>query len=361
MKRLLFLLMLLSLMMPHTVLCAGDTVTAFTPFADVDFAAQAYIDIVDHWEQQTGNTLDDWSGLQDSAWMDVLASSVEKGDADVVIVPSGVALDSSNYLTVSELSELLPGISFGAVSPEGSGESIKIPMRYYFETLYVNTDTLANYATTIPVSYSDFIVSCAQIAALGGLPVANAIAEWPEIVLDCAALMGSAAESYGSEASLATTETILRDLYLVGAFGPDAFNISDTQAEEAFLSGEAAMRFDTVDFASMIPEERAEHVMAIPLPGMETNHALVGFPTYGLAVCRSVLENAEHRDAVLSFVSELLNHRSALLTPATGGLADSIANLASAAEVTTGILYDRNVEGFDDWAEKVISHLMENQ
>ena len=37
-----------------SALAAGTTVTTFTPFADMDFAAQGYMDIVTAWEEETG-------------------------------------------------------------------------------------------------------------------------------------------------------------------------------------------------------------------------------------------------------------------------------------------------------------------
>lgn len=42
-----------------SALAAGTTVTTFTPFADMDFAAQGYMDIVTAWEEETGNIVED--------------------------------------------------------------------------------------------------------------------------------------------------------------------------------------------------------------------------------------------------------------------------------------------------------------
>ena len=38
-----------------SALAAGTTVTTFTPFADMDFAAQGYMDLITAWEDETGN------------------------------------------------------------------------------------------------------------------------------------------------------------------------------------------------------------------------------------------------------------------------------------------------------------------
>lgn len=52
-----------------SALAAGTTVTTFTPFADMDFAAQGYMDIVTAWEEETGNIVEDYSGLQDDLFL----------------------------------------------------------------------------------------------------------------------------------------------------------------------------------------------------------------------------------------------------------------------------------------------------
>ena len=48
---------------------AGVTLRAFTPFADMDFAAQHYMDMITAWEEKTGNVIEDYSGSLDEVWM----------------------------------------------------------------------------------------------------------------------------------------------------------------------------------------------------------------------------------------------------------------------------------------------------
>ena len=42
-----------------SALASGVTLRVFTPFADADFAAQAYMDAVTAWENETGNLVED--------------------------------------------------------------------------------------------------------------------------------------------------------------------------------------------------------------------------------------------------------------------------------------------------------------
>ena len=99
----------------------------------------------------------------------------------------------------------------------------------------------------------------------------------------------------------------MTSLSLVGGFGKDPWNASDMEMEQAFLSGNAAMRFDTVDLAARIPTDRQDRVKVIMLPGMDgqSRAQLPGTPGYGISITRSCLES-DRRDTALEFVAEML-------------------------------------------------------
>ena len=84
---------------------AGVTLRVFTPFADVDFAAQSYMDMVTAWEAETGNLVEDYSGLQDESWIDQMSRMVASGEADVAVVPVGSPLTGAQVLTAQELTQ----------------------------------------------------------------------------------------------------------------------------------------------------------------------------------------------------------------------------------------------------------------
>ena len=75
-----------------SALAAGTTVTTFTPFADMDFAAQGYMDLITAWEDETGNMVEDYSGLEDDLFMEQMQEMVTAGRADLVVVPLGSGL-----------------------------------------------------------------------------------------------------------------------------------------------------------------------------------------------------------------------------------------------------------------------------
>ena len=342
-------------------LATGVTLRAFTPFADMDFAAQGYMDMITAGEEETGNVVEDYSGVMDEGWMETLRNMLSSGEADVVVLPVGSGLTVNELVSAPELVAAAPDIGakkFSAMK-ESDSSMLLAPVRLYFEALYVNTDVMARYGLAVPGTFEQLLAACMVLSQNGVLPIANALCEWNEIVLDCAALSGASADQYGQQASLEGAKDVLTTLVQVGAFGSDPWNMSDLDAERAFLSGEAAMRIDADVLAQLIAPERADSVVVVNLPAKDgqARGEAVGTPAFGVAVSRACWQDPARKEAAFSFVQKLLSERS-IVTPAAGALGESIALLTAQAQDMTGILYDINPDTFDGWAESVIAALM---
>lgn len=342
-------------------MAAGVTLRAFTPFADVDFAAQGYMDMITGWEEETGNVLEDYSGAMDESWMATLEQMISSGEADVVVLPVGSGLTVNELVSAPELAAAAPqsGVKKFAAMKESDGSMLLSPVRLYWEALYVNTDVLAGYGLSVPETFEQLLVACMVLGQNGVLPIANALCEWSEIVLDCAALSGAPDGQYGQQPSLDGAKDVLMTLAQVGAFGSDPWNMSDMDAESRFLSGDAAMRIDADVLSQMIAPERADQVVVVSMPPKDgqAREAVVGTPAFGVAVTRSCWQDPARREAAISFVTRLLATQS-IVTPAAGRLGESIARLTMNAQDMTGILFDMNPDTFDAWAEGVIAALM---
>ena len=340
---------------------AGVTIKTLTPFADVDFAAQGYMDMITGWEEETGNVVEDYSGAMDESWMASMKMMIGRGEADVVVLPVGTGLTVGELVSAPELAAAAPeiGAKKFAAMKESDGSMLLSPVRINWEALYVNTDVLARYGLAVPETFEQLLTACMVLGQNGVLPIANALCEWNEIVMDCAALAGASEDQYGTPSSLEGAKDVLTVLAQVGAFGSDPWNMSDMDAENQFLAGEAAMRIDADILAQLIAPERAECVKVVNLPakdGVERSK-VVGTPAFGVAITRSCWQDASRREAALSFVGKLLGEQS-MVTSAPGMLGESIAQLTADAQDVTGLLYDMNPDTFDGWAEGVVAALM---
>ena len=348
-----------------SALAAGTTVTTFTPFADMDFAAQGYMDLITAWEDETGNMVEDYSGLEDDLLMEQMQEMVTAGKADLVVVPLGSGLTANQLVSVDELLAAAPdcGAKKMAAMTESDGSVLLTPVRFNWEALYVNADVLEANGVAVPTTYEELIVACASLAQKGILPVANAMCEWAEIALDCAAMIGAPADQYGQQTSLDGAKAVLTALTQVGGFGVDPWTLTDEQAQQAFMDGAAAMRFDGSDLAEMLPEERQDHVVAVSLSGMDgqARTALVGTPSYGLAITRACWQDDARREAALLLAAKLLtgDGAAAIGAPAyTTALGQSVAQMTASATGCAGLLYDLNPDHFEEWSESVVSALM---
>ena len=341
-------------------MAAGVTVRTFTPFADVDFAAQSYMDMITSWEEETGNAVEDYSGAMDEIWFAQLEEAMVSGSADVVVLPVGSGLTVRELVSAGELISATDiGLKMFNSMKEADGSVLLAPVRLNWEALYVNADVLAQYGLAVPETFEQLLAACAVLSQNGVTPIANALCDWNEIVLDCAALAGGPQDQYGQQASLDGAKDYLTTLAQVEAFGNDPWNMSDMDAEQLFLSGQAAMRIDAEGLASIVAQERLDSVVVVPLPPKDgaVRTAVVGTPMFGVALTRSCWEDDARCEAAVSFVEKMISEAS-LTAPVGGKLGESIAKLTANAQEMTGLLYDMNPDGFDAWAEGVIAHLM---
>jgi len=341
-------------------MAAGVTLRTYTPFADMDFASQSYMDMITAWEEETGNAVEDYSGLMDEIWFAQLQEDLAAGIADVVVLPVGSGLTVRHLVSAGELIEATDiGLKKFDAMKEPDGSVLLSPVRLNWEALYVNTDVLAQFGLAVPQTFEQLLAACAILSQSGVTPIANALCDWNEVVLDCAALAGGAQDQYGQQASLDGAKDYLSTLAQVDAFGSDPWNMADMDAEAMFLSGQAAMRIDAEGLASMVDESRLDNVVVVPLPPKDgvARTAVVGTPMFGVALSRACWEDDARCEAAVSFVQKLIGE-AGLVMPVGGKLGESIWKLTADAQDMTGLLYDMNPEGFDGWAENVVAYLM---
>lgn len=352
-----FMAIVLAALVPGMGLAAGVTIRTLTPFADVDFAAQDYMDMVTAWEGEHGNIVEDYSGLMDESWMAIFEEMIKNDQADVVVLPVGSGMTREELVTVEELLAAAPdcGARLMASMTEADGSVLLTPVRLNWEALYINTDVLQANGLNVPTTVEELVTVCAALAQRGVTPIANALGEWAEITLDCVALMGAPASQFGRQESLDGAKNVLTMLTQVGAFGSDPWNMTDYDAEQAFLSGAAAMRFDTSALSQMVAADRMDKVSVTSL-----STDVAGTSGYGVAITRACWADDARREAAISLVSSMLSTQNIgkLCAGASGKLGQSIAEMTSSVNGTVGVLYDLNSETFDSFADATIASLM---
>ena len=340
-------------------LAQGVMLRTFTPFADMDFAAQAYMDLITAWEEETGHVVEDYSGAADEDWMNQVKAMARAGEADIVVLPVGSGLTANELVTAAELAAAYPQLGAKAMPSmaERDGSVLLTPVRLNWEALYVNTKILKENGLAVPSSLEELVTVCAQLSAKGILPIANALGDWAEIALDCLAVSGAPGAAYGSTESFAGAKDAAVMLSMVGAFG-DVLHETDDVAMDRFLAGAAAMRFDSDFLAYDLAGEMAQVVTVIAPPARAgtVSGAAVGLPGIGLAITRSCYADPARREAAIALCEKILSSAE-LVSPAGSMLGEGIMQLTRAADACTGLLYDANPDGFDRWAQDVVAAL----
>ena len=343
---------------------AGQSISVYSPFSAYDDAGEDYLRIAAQWQSETGNRIDDCTGDMDDIWLSLLREAVNDGTADVVIMAPGSGFSYEDMVTVEELAEAAPDLNVKRFSSmrEADGSVLLTPLRLNWEALYVNTDVLAAHGLAVPQTLDDLIACCAALSAAGVMPIANALCEWSEIVLDCAALIGAPEAEYGLQTSLEGAQAVLTALVQAGAFGGDPWNMTDFDAQDSFTRGEAAMRFDSDWLAMQVPAERQDCVQVVSITGRDgqARTMAVGMPSIGVTLTRDCFNDPARRETALSYLRTLLAPENAakISACADGALGESIARLTHEAQDCTGLLYDLIPDAFLPWSDSVIAALM---
>lgn len=235
------------------------------------------------------------------------------------------------------------------------------PVRFNWEALYINTDVLEAKGLSAPTTYEELVSVCSALAQEGVLPLANALGDWAEIVLDCAALLGAPADQYGQQASLDGAQAVLTALMQAGAFGTDPWGMTDADAQDAFLSG----RRPCALFGGACPDGNGRRTAGQRdggqpgRDGWQAPHCRGGCAELRPALTQACWQDEARREAALSLVTKMLSQEG--LASLAGGsqsrLGESIAQLTASATGCTGLLYDLNPDGFESWAQGVIDAL----
>jgi hypothetical protein len=156
------LLALLGLAVPARAVSLR-TVSAF---GGTDASALAYVELLREYEAQTGNVVEDSSGTSDESWKACVLNDFAAGNEPDILFFFACSADSAPILRkmvpISEINAAYPGLNLpeSGILREADGAVYAIPLRPYFEGLFVNTDLFDRYGAPLPdLSEADFVVT----------------------------------------------------------------------------------------------------------------------------------------------------------------------------------------------------------
>ena len=307
----------------------GVTINVTTTYAGEDSNAQNFKDAVAEWEEQTGNKVEDSSATSDETFKSRIITDFEAGsEPDVLFFFNGVDsnqfVEQGKVVSVDEIREEYPDYAsnmkddlLGASPVDGVNYSV--PVNGYWEGMFVNKEVLEAAGVEVPTeetTWDEFLEDCAKIQAAGYTPIAASLQQIPHYWFEYAiynfqdpATHNTLPETADDEYGKAWVDGLndIKALYEAGYFPENTLTSTDAETFQLFTSDKAAFLIDGSwkigGIAEAVDDIENFTVVHIPGKGNRKTTDEIGGLSMGYYVTRKAWEDAEKKDAAVSFVS----------------------------------------------------------
>lgn len=353
------------------LLCASARAVSLrtvSAFGGTDATALAYVELLREYEAQTGNVVEDSSGTSDESWKAGVLSDFAAGNEPDILFFFACSADSAPILRkmvpISEINAACPGLSLleSDILREADGAVYAIPLRPYFEGLFVNTDLFEQYHAPLPDTWTHLEEAIAIFRSAGIVPISVSLSDIPHYLAECAVLAASAPEEFTARpAALDQVPEgwfrgmeLIRRLYTLGAFPENALNTSEAVTSELFRQKKAAMQIDGSWLINSLPEENMGTTVVMPMPSLSgEGSAIIGGVSMGFYLTRRVWDDPTRRDAATALLAWLTrpDHLNRLAAwEVTGALAASAdAIVGRSADMVRPIQDDMSKNARETW------------
>ncbi len=321
-------LLLIILLASRSLSCPAEGITLRTVscFAGDDSAAGVYVEILNRYELETGNTVRDTSSTSDEAWKSSVLNDFAAGNEPDILFFFAAGADSAPLLSrvvpLDEINAAYPEIRLteNEALREADGKIYAVPARGYWEGLYVHTDLFERYGAPLPEDWDSLLEAIRIFRENGITPIAVSLSDIPHYlaemaVLACAEKEEQQARPHSYEEvpeSWLEAMRVIRELTEAGAFAENAAATYESASTAQFLAKGAAMQFDGSWLASSIPPALMDTVAVLPMPrrnGEGTSDCYLGGVSMGFYLTRRAW-NSGRRDAAVRLLADLTSQDS---------------------------------------------------
>ncbi len=299
----------------------GITLRTVSCFAGDDSAAGVYVEILNRYESESGNTVRDTSSTSDEAWKSSVLNDFAAGNEPDILFFFAAGADSAPLLSrvvpLDEIKSAYPEIELteNEALREADGKTYAVPVRGYWEGLYVHTDLFEQYGAPLPKDWDSLLEAIRIFRENGITPIAVSLSDIPHYlaemaVLACADKEEQQARPHSPEEvpeSWREAMRVIRELTEAGAFADNAAATYESASTAQFLAREAAMQFDGSWLASSISPALMDTVAVLPMPrrnGEGTSDCYLGGVSMGFYLTRRAW-NSGRRDAAVRLLADL--------------------------------------------------------
>lgn len=336
-------MVLLLLLLPLAAGAEGITLYTASTFAGTDTAAEAYVELLKAFEEETGCIIEDNSATSDESWKTGILYDFAAGNEPDVLFFFAANADSTPILSrvvpIDEINAAYPDLMLteNQALAEADGRVYAIPVRPFWEGLFVNTDLFAQYNLELPTTWERLETAIVTFRDAGVIPLAVSFSDVPHYLAEMAILVSGPVEAHEERPrSLAEVPAswyrgmeLIRHLQQLGAFADNAFATTEEMSSQLFREKKAAMQLDGSWFANSIPAASMDTTIVMPMPAYDAQadgRAFIGGTSMGFYLTRKAWEDPEKRDAAVQLLAWLTSKENAR---ALGGLELSGALLES--------------------------------
>ena len=313
---------LLALLVPGCALCDGLTLRTASCFAGADAAADAYVQLLRTFEEQTGYTIEDSSATSDESWKASVLYDFAAGNEPDVLFFFAANADSAPILSrvvpIAEINAAYPGLNLpeSAALAESDGRVYAIPARPFWEGLFVNTDLFDRYGLELPTTWDRLETAILRFREEGVVPISASLSDIPHYLAEMSILVcGAPGDHVARPRTLEEVPqswfdgmALIRRLYTLGAFADNVNATNESMASQLFRDKKAAMQIDGSWFANSIPAKSMDTTIVMPMPAYAESadpHAYIGGVSMGFYLTRRAWEDPDRRDAAVELLSFL--------------------------------------------------------
>ena len=299
----------------------GITLRTVSCFAGQDGAADVYVEILQQYESKTGNTVQDSSSTSDEAWKTSVLKDFAAGNEPDILFFFAAGADSapllSRVVSLEEINREYPEANLPETEAlrEADGKVYAVPVRGFWEGLYVHTDLFARYQVPLPEDWDSLLEAIRIFRENGIVPIAVSLSDIPHYLAEMALLACASREELQARpktfeevpASWLEAMAVIRELAEAGAFADNAWSTYEGASTDLFLNKKAAMQLDGSWLASSFPQEMMETMAVLPVPlrnGAGASDCYIGGVSMGFYLTRRAWKSGR-RDAAVALLTEL--------------------------------------------------------
>lgn len=356
------------------------TLRTVSCFAGPDTAveAEAYVEILHRYESETGNIVQDNSSTSDEAWKTSVLKDFAAGNEPDILFFFAAGADSapilSRVVSLEEINREYPEISLPETDAlrEADGKVYAVPVRGFWEGLFVHTDLFEQYNAPLPTDWDSLLTAIRIFRENGIVPIAVSLSDIPHylaemVILACASREDQQARPRTYEeipASWLEAMEVICELAEAGAFPDNAGSTYERETTDLFLNRKAAMQLDGSWLASSFTPDMMKTLAVLPMPlhgGEGTSDCYLGGVSMGFYLTRRAWQSGR-RDAAVALLAELTaeeNVRRLGNTNISGRLLDSAEALRAGRNMVSPLQDSMNNIAREEWLLKCIPAIAE--